>query len=147
MKINTKIILVIVLLLIAGIFLFRGNTVEDKSMSSKEIRSFTPLSSLGLDAMLANKDFTLIDVHTPEQRHIPKTDYFIPFNDIDAMVSVLPDKDEKIVLYCRSGGMSKIVANKLTERGYSDVFDLTNGLNEWVEEGRDTLPEGSIVQI
>ena len=43
--------------------------------------------------------------------------------------------------------MSKIVANKLIERGYSNISDLTNGLNEWVEEGKDTLPEGSIELI
>ena len=144
MKINTRTILIIVLLLIAGIFLFRGNNVNDKNMISKEIDSFTSISSVELDLMLDNKDFTLIDIHTPEQRHIPGTDYFIPFNDIDAIVSVLPNKDEKVVLYCRSGGMSKILANQLIGRGYSNIIELENGLNEWTEEGRETLPEGSI---
>ena len=50
-KINMKIILVIVLLLIAGIFLFRGNNVEDKNMISKEINIFTSISSMELDLM------------------------------------------------------------------------------------------------
>ncbi len=127
-----------VIIVIGAIFLFSG----DKN-NGTEI-TYTGVTSTELNEMLQDKDFTLVDVHTPEQVHIPGTDLFIPYDDLDALVAALPDKDAKIVLYCRSGGMSKIAAKSLIERGYTNLFDLTNGMNEWSSEGRETIPKGSV---
>lgn len=97
--------------------------------------SYQDISSGELAAWLPNKDFKLVDVHIPEQAHIPGTDAVIPFNEMDDIVAFLPDKNEKIVLYCRSGGMSPQVAGTLADMGYSNVYNLKYGLNEWVTEG------------
>src|SRR3990167_3356131 len=60
-----------------------------------------------LNQQLKNKDFALVDVHIPEQKHINGTDAFIPYDDIENQLDKLPkDKDAKIVLYCRTGRMS-----------------------------------------
>lgn len=89
-----------------------------------------------LSAMLENKDFSLVDVHIPEQAHIPSTDSFIPFNEIQDYLSRLPqDKNEKIVLYCRSGSMSRIASEELIELGYAEVYNLVGGLNGWQQMG------------
>lgn len=146
----------LILVIVVGIyFLFdsyvNNNNTELKYNSMEKdknnIVDFMPLSSNELSLMLKQKDFKLIDVHIPEQRHIPGTDYFIPFNDIDGIMSVFSDKNEKIVLYCRSGSMSKTAAKELIKNGYTNVFDLTNGLNEWTEQDRETLPKKSIPGI
>jgi len=89
-----------------------------------------------LARMLEDKNFTLIDVHIPEQSHIPKTDQFIPYNTITQNQDLLPkDKDAPIVLYCRSGSMSREASQTLLEMGYSNVFDLTGGINAWKSMG------------
>jgi len=44
--------------------------------------------------MLKNKDFFLLDVHIPEQKHIKGTDEFIPYNEIEKYKEKLP-KDKK----------------------------------------------------
>ncbi len=86
--------------------------------------------------MLENKDFTLIDTHTPEQAHIPGTDKFIPFNEIETRLKELPqDKNAKIVLYCRSGSMSKTASETLINLGYKNVYNLEGGVNGWKTKG------------
>lgn len=112
----------------------------------EQANGFKSLSSAELETMLTQKDFKLIDVHIPEQRHIPETDYFIPYNEIDKITSVLADKNEPVVLYCRSGNMSKTVAQELINQGYTNVTDLTNGLNEWIAQGKETLPQNSLYE-
>lgn len=79
------------------------------------------------DSMLQNKDFFLVDTHIPEQDHIEKTDEFIPYNEIVHANKLPQDKDTKIVLYCRSGSMSRAAAYQLAEEGYKNVYDLVGG--------------------
>lgn len=83
-------------------------------------------------AMLGNKDFLLVDVHIPEQEHIEGTDLFIPYNEIGENRHQLPeDEDTKIVVYCRSGGMSRAAAYTLLEMGYTNVVDVIGGKNAY----------------
>lgn len=78
------------------------------------------------------QDFFLLDTHIPEQEHIPSTDAFIPFNEIGQSIGKLPaDKDTKIVVYCRSGSMSKQASEVLVEMGYTNVYDLEGGIRAY----------------
>ncbi len=89
-----------------------------------------------LKEMMKVKDFLLIDVKIPEQAHIPGTDYFLPFDKIHLTIEQLGvDKSEKIVLYCRSGYTSSIAAEKLSEMGYVNVFNLLGGTIAWKQSG------------
>ncbi len=123
-----------IVVLIMGIFYFRSKEIGYKSISSKEL-------SLMLEG---EKDFTLIDVHTPQQQHIPKTDFMISYDEVDKITSVIPNKNSKVVFYCRSGSMSKILSEELIKEGYTNVFELENGLNGWLSENREVLPKGSV---
>ena len=107
-----------------------------------EDAGYVSISAAQLVEMLDNEDVVLIDVHTPEQRHIPGTDKLISYRDVDAIAAVAQD-DKKLVLYCRSGSMSKIAAADLAERGYA-VYELNGGLNEWQAAGYETIPVGSV---
>lgn len=94
------------------------------------LTSYQSITPERLNGMLENKDFTLIDVHIPEQEHIEQTDLFIPYDKIEQNLAKLPkNKDEKIVLYCRSGGMSRAAAYTLAEEGYTNIYDLSGGKN------------------
>jgi len=81
-----------------------------------------------LQAMLTQKDFYLLDVHIPEQKHIPGTDAFIDYRKIKQNIRQLPaDKSARIVVYCLGGGMSRKAAYDLIDLGYTQVYDLLGG--------------------
>jgi rhodanese-related sulfurtransferase len=95
------------------------------------------ISSDELKAMMEDKDFSLINVHIPYDGEIPETDMFISYTEIGEKLDL--SKDSKIVLYCRSGSMSKTAVEKLVELGYTNVFNLENGMIEWQQEGNQLL--------
>ena len=91
-----------------------------------------------LNSMLKNKDFVLINVHIPFAGNIAKTDLSISYDQIEQNLSQLPaDKDAKILLYCRSGHMSQIAAEKLVSLGYTNIWNLKGGMIDWEQAGFD----------
>ncbi|MBT4849481.1 DUF1573 domain-containing protein, partial [Candidatus Parcubacteria bacterium] len=101
---------------------------HDEEEEEHEEGTYSSITPLKFDKMLDDKDFLLVDVHIPEQEHIKGTDLFIPFNELEENTSKLPaDKDAKIVVYCRSGSMSRAAAYSLIEMGYSNIYDLSGG--------------------
>lgn len=98
--------------------------------------AYTDVTPSGLASMLRTKQFPLINVHIPYEGEIAGTDRFIPFDRIEASLDKLPaDKGARIVLYCRSGGMSAIAAQVLVKRGYTDVWNLDGGMIAWAQAG------------
>ena len=92
-----------------------------------------------LNAMLDQKDFALVNVHVPYEGELPKTDEFISYERIGERFEDLPGRDEKIVLYCRSGRMSSLAVDVLLEAGYSGVFELRGGFEAWEEAGYNLI--------
>ena len=65
---------------------------------------------------------------------------FIPYNEIDKNLDKFPqDKSARIVLYCRSGRMSAIAAETIVKLGYTDVWNLKEGMREWEQKGYTLL--------
>lgn len=86
-----------------------------------------------------NKNFTLVNVHIPYDGELPKTDLFIPFNEIGANLDKLPDKNAPIVIYCRSGNMSTQTASELAAAGYTQIYELDGGTVAWQSAGYTLL--------
>lgn len=102
--------------------------------------AFETITSAQLAERLRAKDFAFVNVHIPYEGEIAQTDAFIPFDEIGRHLDLLPsDKSAEIVLYCRSGRMSEIAANELSEFGYTNDSHLAGGMVDWARTGHDLL--------
>lgn len=52
--------------------------------------------------------------------------------DIENMI---PNPEEKIVLYCGGGFRSALSAENLIKMGYADVYSMDGGIRGWEEAG------------
>ena len=102
--------------------------------------SYKNISADELNSMFKNKGFVLVNVHIPFAGDIPNTDLSIPYDQIteSSYLSQLPaDKNAEIVLYCRSGRMSQIASEELVGLGYTKIWNLRGGMDEWEQAGYD----------
>ena len=78
---------------------------------------------------------TLLDVREPDELAVSclKQALHIPMGDIPARIGEL-DASRPVVVLCRSGGRSAQVARYLERHGFTDVCNLTGGINAWAEE-------------
>ena len=80
--------------------------------------------------------YIILDVRTPEEfaeRHIPGA-INIPNETISTEeIPELPDKDQLILVYCRSGNRSKQASEKLVALGYTNIVEF-GGINDWPGE-------------
>ncbi|MBP3659852.1 MAG: rhodanese-like domain-containing protein [Oscillospiraceae bacterium] len=80
--------------------------------------------------------YILLDTRTGEeydQSHIPGA-LLIPHTEIaDRAEEELPDKDQVILVYCRSGNRSKQASEVLAELGYTNVKEF-GGIHTWPYE-------------
>jgi rhodanese-related sulfurtransferase len=94
------------------------------------------IAAAELNQLMQNQDIFLVDVHTPEQRHIKGTDAFIPYNNVEQYLDKLPkDKNTPIYLYCEGGPMGNAAAKSLHELGYSRLSNLDGGTKAWKQAG------------
>ena len=83
--------------------------------------------------------YTILDVRTAQEyseKHIPGAiniaNESIGTKDIPD-IPELPDKDQLILVYCRSGNRSKQASEKLVKLGYTNIVEI-GGINRWAGE-------------
>ena len=80
--------------------------------------------------------YLIIDVRTLgefNEKHIPNA-INIPNESIGTEeIPELPDKDQLIFVYCRSGNRSKQASEKLVALGYTNIVEF-GGINDWPGE-------------
>ena len=90
--------------------------------------SFQQISMDAAITQMAEEDNSiLLDVRTPEEfadGHIPGA-INIPNESIgENDITELPDKEQRIYVYCRSGNRSKQASAKLVNLGYTNVVEI-----------------------
>ena len=86
--------------------------------------------------MEEEKDYIILDVRTAaefNEEHIPDA-INIPNETIGTdAIPELPDKDQLILVYCRSGNRSKQASEKLVKSGYTNIVEF-GGIIDWPGE-------------
>ena len=88
------------------------------------------------EIMDSQEGYVILDVREQDEYdagHIPGA-ILIPYTQIeDKADEMLPDKDQQILVYCRSGRRSKIAAEALAELGYTNIKEF-GGIIDWPYE-------------
>ena len=99
--------------------------------SKNAYEQITPAEAKAL--MDSEDGYIILDVRTPEEfaeRHIEGA-ILIPDYEIgEKAESILTDKEQLILVYCRSGRRSKNAANELATLGYTNIKEF-GGINDW----------------
>ena len=80
-----------------------------------------------LSQMAKEENFILLDVRTLEEYndgHIPGAINVANESIGKNEIPQLPDKEQRIYIYCRSGNRSKQAAKKLAELGYTNLIEI-----------------------
>lgn len=105
-----------------------GQSTQAVNASYKQITQDEALKMIN-----EGSDYIILDVRTESEYaggHIPYA-ICIPNETIDEnVVSRLPDKEQTILVYCRSGNRSKQASEKLADLGYINVYEF-GGINTW----------------
>jgi rhodanese-related sulfurtransferase len=86
----------------------------------------------------ADEDITLLDVRTPreyEAVHIPGAVNVSRGLLEFSIWSVVPDKNEEIVVYCKSGARAALATKQLNDFGYKNAIAIATGMTEWAKSG------------
>ena len=83
--------------------------------------------------MATENEYILLDVRTPEEfreKHIPGAINIANETIGSEEIPELPDKEQLILVYCRSGNRSKQASEKLAAMGYTNIVEI-GGIHDW----------------
>ena len=119
-------VLLALALVLTGVTNFAPKTTGYRQVTTEE----------AVNIMQTEENYVILDVRTAQEfasGHIPGA-ILIPNEAIGTEEIVqLPDKDQLILVYCRSGNRSKQAADKLARLGYTNIVEF-GGINSWPGE-------------
>lgn len=131
-------------ILALGICLLLSGCTENQTVNNTDASGQEEEESMGYQQitqkeakqiMDTESDYILLDVRTRQEYaggHIPGA-ICLPNETIFEEPRELPDKNQIILVYCRSGNRSKQASKKLADLGYSDVREF-GGIHTWPYE-------------
>jgi rhodanese-related sulfurtransferase len=117
-KISSFLILIILVLLTAC-----GNAGY-KNVSTEDAKK-----------LIENNEVVVLDVRTPEEfqgGHIPNAT-LIPLQELENRLNEI-DKEKGYLVVCRSGNRSAQASEILSNNGFSTIYNMTGGMNNWASE-------------
>lgn len=88
------------------------------------------------DIFMTEGDYIILDVRRADEfaeGHIPGAINVANEDILNTEPTELPDKEQVIYVYCRSGNRSKQAAAKLAAMGYSNIIEV-GGIMDWTGE-------------
>ena len=121
---------IFIVLLLAAL-LFAGCGKPEQQAQADTYRHISTAEAV--EVMAEETDYIILDVRTWDEyltAHIPGA-ICIPNETIGGtQPSQLPDKDQLILVYCRSGNRSQQAAQKLVDLGYTNIVEF-GGIMSW----------------
>ena len=119
------------MLFLTALLLLAGCGAQSEESTYRQINAEEAVT-----LMEKESSYIILDVRTAEEyseKHIPGA-INIP-NEIIGTDDIpeLPDKDQLILVYCRSGNRSKQASEKLVKLGYTNIVEF-GGINDWTGE-------------
>lgn len=124
----------VVVIVIGAVILIRQNAKNNILDGPGMVNSFTQISQDEAKEMMKKNDgHIIVDVRRQDeydQGHIPGA-ILIPNESIGAQrPAELPNLNQIILVYCRSGRRSKEAAQKLFDMGYKNIYEF-GGIIDW----------------
>ena len=125
--------LVLVMLAALMVGCSQGEQTAEEQTATKAGAEYTQISQEKAQEMMKSEDVIVVDVRTQEeyaQGHIPGAICVPNESIVDAQPEELPDLEQTILVYCRSGRRSKEASQKLADMGYTNVYEF-GGIIDW----------------
>ena len=134
MKAKDKTYSIIPLLFVLLLCVSACATAENNATASGGNKAYTQISQdVAKDMIMKDNRLVIVDVRTKaeyEGGHIPGAVLISNESITDKKPELLPDMNQVILVYCRSGNRSKQAAQKLANLGYKKVYEF-GGINTW----------------
>lgn len=93
-------------------------------------------SSEAKQLLLKNRNVFLLDCRTPDEFRQARLAgaVLIPINEIERRLGEVP-KNRPVLVYCAVGSRSNLVAGFLANKGYGEVYNMTDGIVGWYRNG------------
>lgn len=122
----------------------------DGGSSGEKQQAYQKITAEDAALIMGSEDVLVVDVRRADEYeagHIPGA-INLPNEEIDGTEPpALPNKDARLILYCRTGVRSKEAAEKLKGLGYTNISDM-GGIVDWPydtvtgsDPGEFTMPE------
>jgi rhodanese-related sulfurtransferase len=85
--------------------------------------------------LIEDNEVIVLDVRTSEEfqgGHIPNA-ILIPLQELENRLTEL-DKEKSYLVVCRSGNRSTQASEILSNNGFSTIYNMTGGMNNWAFE-------------
>jgi rhodanese-related sulfurtransferase len=117
------------ILFLLFLIIFTGCQTTDTNKISFEVSAQTVNEKIK-----NNEKIELIDVRTAEEyeeNHISNS-LLLPLDQLEGKIATLGfEKDDEIILYCRSGRRSSQAYQIFIKHGFTNVKSMTGGITEW----------------
>lgn len=133
-------------ILIFIIFIFISSNFQESIVSVKA-QSYSDISVNEAYSMINNTsiypDLVVLDVRDRSEynvNHICNA-ILIPVAELEYRIDELrPYNNTEIIVYCLSGGRSSSASQILVNNGFTKIFYMIGGINEWISSGYEVCP-------
>ena len=116
---------------------YTADAIGSMMMNNEQTNTYRQISMNEAAAMMAQEtDYIILDVRRPDEyapRQIPNAINVANETIGTAEIPDLPDKEQLIMVYCRSGRRSKEASGKLVKLGYTNIVEF-GGILDWTGE-------------
>jgi Rhodanese-related sulfurtransferase len=132
--------IIVTILCLSALLVISSCAAKDDEVSQVEDGVTTVFEKIdsdrAIELMAELSDYRLVDVRTQEEfdeGHIKGAE-LMPLDQLESLASdQLNDKDQVLIVYCRSGNRSGQASDLLKALGYTHVYDL-GGIINWTGE-------------